>query len=58
MLRAQPEPDERHVRPFPLGRRADVLDVDLARDDLMAQPDHHLRKELEPIAPLVRDQNA
>ena len=35
----------------------DFFDVDLARDHVVAEPDHDLGEQLEPVAPLVRDQN-
>ena len=37
---------------------ADILDVDLARDHVVTQTCHDLREQLEPVALLVRDQNA
>ena len=58
VLRAQPETDECYIRPLPLGGGSNFLDVDLASDHLVAEADHDLRKQLEPIAPLVRDQDA
>jgi hypothetical protein len=40
------------------GERRDLRDFDLTGDHVMAEPDHHLSEQLEPIAPFVRDQNA
>jgi hypothetical protein len=57
VLRAQPEPNEGDVRPFPLGRGSDFLDVDLARDHVVAKPCDDLREQLKPVAPLVCDQD-
>jgi len=37
--------------------RADLLHVDLAGDHVVPEPDHHLCEQLEPVAPLVRDQD-
>ena len=58
VLRAQPETDQSHVRPLPLGGGSNFLDVDLAGDHLMAEADYDLREQLEPIASLVRDEDA
>ena len=44
VLGALPEPDERDVGPLPGGHRADVVDLDLARDHLVAQADHDRRR--------------
>jgi hypothetical protein len=55
--RRDPEPDDGDVRTLARGRGSDVLDVDLARDHVMAEPDHHLRQQLQPFALFVRDQN-
>ena len=58
VLGGEPEPDERHVGLLPRGHRADFPDVDLARDHLMAEPGDDLGEQLEPVPPLVRDQDA
>jgi hypothetical protein len=58
VLRALAEPDKRNVGPFPGRHGADVLDLDLARDDLVSQRDDSLRDEREAILALVRDQDA
>ena len=58
MLGGEPEPDDRDVRLLPRGLRADFLHVDLARDHVVAEADHDLGEQLEPVAPLVRDQDA
>jgi hypothetical protein len=58
VLRAQPETDERDVRLFPRGHRTDLFHVDLASDHVVPKPRHDLRKQLEPLALLVRDQDA
>ena len=58
VLGAQAEADERHVRTFSLGDSTDFLDIDLARDHLVAERRNDLRKQLEPVAPLVCDQDA
>ena len=58
VLRAQSETDEGYIRPLPLGGGSNFLDVDLAGDHLMAEADYDLREQLEPIAPLVRDEDA
>ena len=58
MLGVQPEPDQRDIRTLPRRNRADLLHIDLAGDHFMPKPGHHLRKQLQPIALFVRDQNA
>src|SRR4029077_18337444 len=57
VLRAQPETDERDVRLFPRGHRADLFNVDLASDHVVPEPCDDLRQQLEPLALLVRDQD-
>ena len=37
---------------------ADLLDVDLAGDHLVTEPGDDLGEQLEPVASLVRDQDA
>ena len=51
------ESHERDVGPLSRGDRADLSDFDLARDHLVPEPGDHLGEQLEPIAPLVRDQD-
>ena len=58
VLRAEPETDEGDIRPLALGGGSNFLDVDLAGNHLVAEAGYDLRKQLEPIAPLVRDQDA
>ena len=58
MLGTQAEADEPNVRLFSRGNRTNFLDVDLASDHVMAQPRDDLRKQLKPLALLVRDQDA
>jgi hypothetical protein len=53
----QAEPDQRDVGALSRGHRADLLHVDLTRDHLVPKPGHHLRKQLEPLPLLVRDQD-
>src|SRR5579859_39594 len=54
---ARPEPDQCDVGMLPGRDLPDLLDVDLTGDHVMPQPDHHLRQQLQPIAPLARDQD-
>ena len=58
VLGAEPEPDERDVGVLSRGHRADLAHVDLAGDHLVAEPGDDLSEQLEPVAPLVRDQDA
>ena len=58
VLGAQPEPDQGDVGALPRGHGADLSDVDLAGDHLMAEAGHDLGEQLEPVPPLVRDQDA
>lgn len=58
VLGAQAEPDEGHIRMLPRRHRAHFFDVDLARDDLVAEAGDNLGEQLEPVPPFVRDQNA
>ena len=58
VLRAQPETHERHVRLFPRGHRTDLFHVDLASDHIVPKARHDLRQQFEPLALLVRDQDA
>ena len=56
MLGVQAEPDQRDVGPLPGGHRPDLLDVNLARNDLVPEPGHDPGQQLEPVPLLVRDQ--
>ena len=58
VLGAEPEADERDVGVLPRGHRADLFDVDLACNHLVAESRHDLCEQLESIPPLVRDQDA
>ncbi len=58
MRGTRPEPDQRDVRVLPGRDRPHFLDVDLTRDHVVTEPDHHPREQLEPVALLVRDQDA
>ena len=58
VLGGEAEPDERDVGMLSRGHGADLLDVDLARDHLVAEPGDDLGEQLEPVASLVRDQDA
>ena len=57
MLGVQSEPDQSDIRPLPRGHRPDLLDVDLARDHLVAEAGHDLGEQFEPLPLLVRDQD-
>lgn len=54
----QAEPDQSDIGPFPGSNRADLLDVDLARDHLVPETGHDLGEELEPLSLFVGDQDA
>ena len=56
VLRVQPEPDQRDVGLLSRGDLPDLAHVDLARDHLVPEAGHHLRKQLEPVAPFVRNE--
>ena len=58
VLRIGSESDERDIGPLPSGHRADVLDVDSARDHFVAEGDHDRRDEREAVFALVSDQDA
>jgi hypothetical protein len=58
VVRALAEADERHVGALPGGHGADVVDLDLARDDLVSQGDHDRCDERQAILALVGDQDA
>ena len=58
VLGAQPEPDQGDIGTLPRRHRADLSDVDLARDHLVAETGHDRGEQLEPVSPLVRDQDA
>ena len=57
VIRVGAETDERHVRPFPGGDRADLLDVDLAGDHLVPECRDDRSDEGQAIDALVRDQD-
>lgn len=54
----QAETDESNVRVLACSDRADRCDIDLAGDHLVPESDDDLGEQLEPVAPLVHDQNA
>jgi acyl-lipid omega-6 desaturase (Delta-12 desaturase) len=58
MLGALPQSDESNVGPFAGGYRSDILDADLAGDDLVAERRHDRGNEREPVLALVGDQDA
>ncbi len=58
VLGARSEPDEGDVGALAGCGRADFLDVDLACDHVVSEPDHDLREQFEPVALLVGDQDA
>ncbi len=58
VLGAFAQPDERDVGSFSGGHGADVGDVDLARDDLVAQGDDDRGHQGEAVLALVGDQDA
>ncbi len=43
---------------LPRRHAADRLDIDLAGDHLVPEPGDDAREQLEPVAALVRDQDA
>jgi hypothetical protein len=51
------EPDECNVGMLLRRHRADVLDADLARDHLVAEPDDDRSYQGEPVLALVGDQH-
>jgi hypothetical protein len=57
VLGVQAELDERDVGPLPRGRCPDLVDLGLARDHLVSEPGNDLREHLEPLEPLIRDQD-
>lgn len=57
MLGALPESDERDVGPLPAATGADVLDVDLTGDHVVAEGDDDRVDEREAVLALVGDQN-
>jgi hypothetical protein len=57
MLRALPEADKRDVGPLTGGHRSDVLDLDLTRDHLVAQPDHDRGDQGQAVLAFVGDQD-
>jgi hypothetical protein len=58
VLGAEPEADERDIWTLSRGRGADLLDVNLTCDHLVAQPSHDPGEQFEPLPLLVRDQDA
>ena len=58
VLGALAEPDERDVGSLPGGHRADVFDLDLARDHLVPERSDDRRDERQAILALVGDQHA
>ena len=54
VIGVQPKADERDVGVLPRSHRADLLDVDLARDHLMAETCHDRCEQLEPVLFAVR----
>ena len=57
VIGAQPKADKRDVGVLPRSHRADFLDVDFARDHLVAETCHDGCEQLEPVPSLVRDQD-
>ena len=58
VFRGKPERNERDVGLHLRRNRADLFNVDLTRDHLVAEPSHNLSERLKPIASLVGDKNA
>ena len=58
MFRGEAEPDECDIRSLSSGDRPDFLHVDLTGDHLVPEPGHDLGEQLEPVAPLVCNQDA
>ena len=58
MIRARAEADERHIRAFSRRDGADVLDLGLARDHLVAQLHDDTSDDGEAVLALVGDQHA
>ena len=57
MLGVQAESDQSDVGSLSRGYGPDFLHVDLARDHLVPEPCDDLGEQLEPLPPLVRDQD-
>jgi hypothetical protein len=57
MLGTIPQANERNVGSLPDGHGGDISNVNLSRDDLVAQVHHDRRDERQAILPLIRDQN-
>ena len=57
VLGVQAEPNQCDVGALSGGHRPDLLHVDLAGDHLVPEPGHDLGKQLEPLPPLIRDQD-
>lgn len=58
VLRGETEPDQGDVGSLPRGHCGDCRDVGLAGDHLVPEPRDDLGEQLEPVPPLVRDQDA
>ena len=58
VLGAESEPDERNIGMLPCGDSADLCDLYLPRDHLMAEAGDDLGEQLEPVPALVGDQDA
>jgi hypothetical protein len=58
VLGALAEPDERDVRSLPPCHLTNLLHLELACDDLVPERLDETRHELEPLRPLVGDQDA
>ena len=58
MVGALAETDQRDVGTFSSSCRSDVLDIDLASDDLVPECGNDRREQRQTVPPLVRDQNA
>ena len=57
MLRTLPQTNQRDIGPLTRRHRPDIPHLDLARDHLMTQPDHHRRHQRQTILTLIGDQN-
>ena len=57
VLGRETEPDERDIGPFSRGHGTDLVDVDLARDHDVPKPGDDLGEQVQPVAPLVRNQD-
>ena len=57
MLRREAEPDKRDIGVLPRGHRGDRRDVDLAGDHFVPEAGDNLGEQLQPVTPLVGDQD-